>query len=51
MFRFLSKLKEIVVKIVSKSKREPLEDNGHNDMEKTRGGECGVKVMFSSPNV
>jgi hypothetical protein len=41
MFRFLSKLKEIVVKIVSKSKREPLEDNGHNDMEKTRGGECG----------
>jgi len=41
MFRFFSKLKEIVVKIVSKSKREHLKDNGHNDMEKTRGGECG----------
>jgi hypothetical protein len=42
MFRFFSKLKEIVVKIVNKSKREDLEDNdGHNDMEETRGGERG----------
>jgi hypothetical protein len=42
MFRFFFKLKEIVVKIVRKSKREHLEDNdGHNDMEETRGGEHG----------
>jgi hypothetical protein len=50
MFRFFSKLKEIVVsnlkeivlKIVSKLKRERLENNdGHNDMEETRGGERG----------
>jgi ankyrin repeat protein len=42
VFRFFSKLKEIVVKIVSKSKRACLKDNDrHNDMEETRGGECG----------
>jgi hypothetical protein len=37
MFRFFSNLKEIVVKIVCKSKRECSEDS----MENTRGGECG----------
>ncbi|CAK9264898.1 unnamed protein product [Sphagnum jensenii] len=41
MFRFFSNLKEIVVKIVCKSKRECSEDNGHNVMENTRGGERG----------
>jgi ankyrin repeat protein len=42
IFRFFSKLKEIVVIIVNKSKREHLEDyDGHNDMEETRGGERG----------